>query len=628
MNRIGMIVPKDLIEIAKEAIEDTGVSITLLEGSLDEGVMLVKDLMDSPFEVLIARGGTDELLRRSGIQIPIVTIPITPMDILRAFKAGEKAGGKIALVAFQNMMSAVESCEDVMEIQTEKCVVESRNEVEEKIAMMVSKGFDTIIGGGIITDFGKKYGVRTIVINTGKDVIACSILEAKRLAAAMREEKEKGEKFRTVVEYAYDGIISIDKAGRITILNPSAERLLKKRNKDLIDKNIQDIFPQIELTDTLARGVEETEVIKNIQGHPFIFSKIPIHVEKETIGAIAIFQDTGKIQQMEEKIRRASIKTGHFARYTFDDMLGSSDVMEESIQIAKQYAKTNSTVLIEGETGTGKEIIAQSIHNASGRIHDPFVAVNCAALPESLLESELFGYVPGAFTGADRKGKKGIFELAHGGTIFLDEISEIHPQLQGRLLRVIQEKQVMRIGDNRVIPIDVRIIAATNKNLEQLVEEGHFREDLYYRLNVLRLLLPSLGERREDIPVLLDYFLQQYSHRMGKEKIHMEEDALAVLCQYPWKGNVRELKNFAERLVVMTQKVNIQEKDLKERFLGRGKKPQKMVQEVQLSNVEKNAIEQALKEYGGNVSKAAEILGTSRTTLWRKMKKYGIGVSK
>ncbi|MBB6215112.1 PAS domain S-box-containing protein [Anaerosolibacter carboniphilus] len=628
MYKIGMIVPKDLIEDARAAIEENQGGVTLLEGSMDEGVRLIKDLMNSPFEVLVARGGTDELLRKSGIEIPIVTIPITSMDILRAMKAGEKIGSKMALIAFQNMMSAVENYEEVMEYEIEKCVVESREEVEEKIVMLISQGFDTIIGGGIVADFGKKYGVHTIMINTGKDVIARSILEAKRLAAAMWEEKEKGEKFRTVVEYAYDGIISVDREGKINILNPSAENLLKRKNKNLIGKNIQEVFPQMELLDTLTRGVEETEVIKNIQGSPFIFSKIPIHIEKEAIGAIAIFQDTGKIQRMEEKIRRESVKTGHFARYTFEDMLGVSDVMAESIQIAKEYAKTNSTVLIEGETGTGKEIVAQSIHNASGRVHDPFVAVNCAALPESLLESELFGYAPGAFTGADRKGKKGIFELAHGGTIFLDEISEIHPRLQGRLLRVIQEKQVMRIGDNRVIPIDVRIIAATNRNLEQLVEEGYFREDLYYRLNVLRLLLPSLRERQEDIPLLLNHFLQQYGQRMDKEKIHIEKDALEVLCQYPWKGNVRELKNFAERLVVMTQKTIIQEKDLKERFLGRGKKPQKLVQEVHLPNVEKNTIEQVLQQYGGNVSKAAEVLGTSRTTLWRKMKKYNINVSR
>ncbi|MDF2547402.1 MAG: proprionate catabolism activator, Fis family [Anaerosolibacter sp.] len=628
MNKIGMIVPKDLVKTATEAMNDSGVEITLLEGSMDEGVRMVNDLEDSPYEVLIARGGTDELLKKSGIEIPIVTIPITPTDILRAMKTGEKKGSKIALIAFQNMMPAIKGYEEVMEYEIEKCVVESSKEVEEKIAMFAAEGFDTIIGGGIVGDLGTKYGVNTIVINTGKDVILRSILEAKRLAAAMREEKEKGEKFRTVVEYAYDGIISIDRDGRINVLNPSAENLLRKKNPRLIGKNIQEVFPQIDLVDTLNRGVEETEVIKNIHGSPFIFSKIPIHVEKETIGAIAIFQDTGKIQRMEEKIRRESVKTGHFARYIFDNIQSVSDVMRESIQIAKEYAKTHSTVLIEGETGTGKEIVAQSIHNASRRAHDPFVAVNCAALPESLLESELFGYVPGAFTGADRKGKKGIFELAHGGTIFLDEISEIHPRLQGRLLRVIQEKQVMRIGDNRVIPIDVRIIAATNRNLEQLVEEGHFREDLYYRLNVLRLLLPSLRERREDIPLLLEHFLQQYSERMGKEKICMEKDALETLCQYPWKGNVRELKNFAERLVVMEQKTTIQESDLKERFLGRGNKPQKVKQEVQLANVEKNTIEQVLLQHGGNISKAAVMLGTSRTTLWRKLKKYGINVSK
>ncbi|MGI6424651.1 MAG: sigma-54 interaction domain-containing protein [Tepidanaerobacteraceae bacterium] len=250
-------------------------------------------------------------------------------------------------------------------------------------------------------------------------------------------------------------------------------------------------------------------------------------------------------------MRRELYLKGHVAQHTFEDIITCSSIMEKAISEARQFAQAEAAVVITGETGTGKELFAQSIHNTSQRKGGHFVAVNCAAVPENLLESELFGYEEGAFTGARRGGKKGLFELAHDGTIFLDEIGELPLKLQARLLRVLQEKAVIRVGGDRVIPINVRIIAATHRNLEASVKNGTFRQDLYYRLNVLRLSLPPLRERKDDIPLLIDRLLEKICNKTAKKPPLLSDAVLKIFCSYHWPGNVRELQNILERLVVL-----------------------------------------------------------------------------
>lgn len=249
---------------------------------------------------------------------------------------------------------------------------------------------------------------------------------------------------------------------------------------------------------------------------------------------------------MKEKLEKKYLR-GHIAKHYFDDIIHESEVVKRTIDIAKSYSDVDSNILIIGETGTGKEMYSQSIHNHSSRKNKPFVAINCAALPESLLESELFGYAEGAFTGAMKGGKQGIFELAHQGTLFLDEIGEISPSLQSRLLRVLQEREVMRIGDDKVIPVDVRIIAATNKNLLEMVKNNEFREDLYYRLSVLDLHLPSLREYKDDIPLLVHHFVRSFTKN---EPVQITDEAMERLKQEQWEGNIRQLQNFCELMLV------------------------------------------------------------------------------
>ncbi len=639
MSKIAIIVPKDLMAAARIAAESFEDSITVFEGTMNNGVKLAKEVEQKGYDAIIARGGTELLIKSSGIYIPTIAVPITPLDMFKAIGEAEQINDNIAFIAFNNMLPASESYARIAGRVLKVYQVKDESEVEEKIVELAKAKVKVVVGGGIVAKYAPSYGIKAVVIKSGVDAFVSALEEAKKIILAIRKEKEAGERVKAIIEYSNEGIICIDKEGCINIFNRSAERLLNLYNRDVLGKNILSVVPEIELEDTLISGIEESEIIKKINETKLIISKIPIQIKNETVNAVAILRDAEDIHKMDEKVRQEIAATGHFAKYTFEDVIGRSENSKEVIRIGKEYAKVNSTILIEGETGTGKEIMAQAIHNYSNRANKPFVVINCAALPESLLESELFGYAPGAFTGADRRGKRGLFELAHRGTIFLDEVSEMNPMLQGRLLRVLQEKQVMRIGDNKLIPIDVRVIAATNKNLYKLVKQNQFREDLYYRLNVLKISLIPLRERREDIPSFLNYFIDSYCRRLGKESIILHSEAIQYLSQYNWPGNIRELRNFAERITVMAKKTMIYMEDIKNQFLhiednikeikDNGDKEKSCVPSKSLNIVENeiSRIRQALESTEGSIVNAAGELGISRTTLWRKIKKYNINVS-
>ena len=333
------------------------------------------------------------------------------------------------------------------------------------------------------------------------------------------------------------------------------------------------------------------------------------------------------IQDLESQIRCKMSERGFKAKYTFEDIIYQSQSTHQTIETARRYSESDSNVIIVGETGTGKELFAQSIHNSSSRKNRPFVAINCAALPENLLESELFGYVEGAFTGTSKGGKMGLFELAHGGTLFLDEIGEVSLSIQSKLLRVLQERQVRRIGDNKVIDVNVRIISATNRSISKLSEQGLFRRDLMYRLDVLRLFLPPLRERENDVELLFLHLLKTQSQEARISVPALEPGALSFLHQYPFIGNVRELKNIVERVTVLktgniitTQNLKdaLYPPDLNDSAMEVSSRP---ILDTGLLN-EQERIRQALEQCGGSRTQAARLLGMDRSTLWRKMQKY------
>ncbi|MFQ6084204.1 MAG: sigma-54-dependent transcriptional regulator [Candidatus Aminicenantia bacterium] len=311
-------------------------------------------------------------------------------------------------------------------------------------------------------------------------------------------------------------------------------------------------------------------------------------------------------------------------RYSLKNIIGKSQQMKEVLELVENIADSNSTVLIQGASGTGKEVIARLIHLKSRRRNKPFIAANCAAIPRELLESELFGHEKGAFTGATYT-KKGRFELANGGTLFLDEVGEMSLNAQIHLLRVLQEKEFRRVGGTELIKIDVRVIASSNRNLEQAVKEGTFREDLFYRLNVIPIYLPKLKERKEDIPLLVEHFLTKYGLESGRGKKSMSPEAMDLMTKYDWPGNVRELENIIERLVILCKDKIIKPKDLPQTIVKESKREYKVfTPNKSLKEIEKQYISDVLKKNNWNISKSAKVLGIERMTLYNKIKKYNL----
>lgn len=328
--------------------------------------------------------------------------------------------------------------------------------------------------------------------------------------------------------------------------------------------------------------------------------------------------------QLKEQLMKENILLKRELQERAEDIfVGESNEIKSLLQTVKKVAKSPSSVLIRGESGVGKELIAKMLHQLSDRKDRAFVKVSCAAIPDTLLESELFGYEKGAFTGA-YSTKKGLFELASNGTIFLDEIGDISPVIQAKLLRVLQEKEFLRIGGTKSIKVDVRIISATNKDLEEAIARGDFREDLFYRLNVITLFVPPLRDRKSDIPLLVNHFIKKYNRTMNRKFEGIEDSAMKMLMEYPWPGNVRELENVIERAIVLGDEPLITKKDIILTSESGNERKEEKTLRASIASIEKNTIEDALQKAGWNISKAAKSLGLKRTTLYYKMKRYGI----
>jgi transcriptional regulator with PAS, ATPase and Fis domain len=370
-------------------------------------------------------------------------------------------------------------------------------------------------------------------------------------------------------------------------------------------------------------------------------SRVPVLAEEEVLNTVKFFCQMAMVigqlgiariklteanRQLKRNFDAARKELGRTATFKFDNIICQNKTLKTIVARAKKIAKSPSTILLTGESGTGKEVFAQAIHNASDREEGPFIPINCGAIPRELIQSELFGYETGAFTGADRKGRMGKFEIANGGTLFLDEIGDMPLKMQVNLLRVIADRSIVRIGGAKQIPVDVRLIAATNQNLLDAVEEGNFREDLYYRLNVVPLRLPPLRERPEDVIPIAKYHLSRISRRFGKHINRIHPDAQKALCAYAWPGNIREVRNAIEQAVNMTPGDTILPKHLPE-YIHNQKTisiPAENHQLFKLSALEKDAIQRALHHFKGNITKASRALGIGRNTLYDKMKKYGL----
>ncbi|MGR6836362.1 sigma-54-dependent Fis family transcriptional regulator [Syntrophomonas erecta] len=433
-----------------------------------------------------------------------------------------------------------------------------------------------------------------------------------------------------------DGVIVLDKRGRIVQINPVAEKLAGLCTRHLHELTMEHVFPDTSrVKSMLVTGREFYDVETEAYGRNGIIhcvvSGMPIRDERGTItGGVVIINHLKKIRNLVNRF------SGAHATYDFKDIMGKDKKLLEAIQIASLAADKDSNVLLQGESGTGKELFAQAIHNRSPRRRGPFVAINCGAIPRDLLGSELFGYAEGAFTGAKRGGRPGKFELASGGTLFLDEIGEMPLGKQVALLRAIQEKEITRIGDDKVIPVDVRIICATNKDLPKEVEKGNFRQDLFYRLNVISVILPPLRERREDIPMLFYRFVEDISQKLEVETPRVNSEVVDYIVKYDWPGNVRELQNVVERIINICNGQEIVADYLPAEILGTDSSEQEEVVETVslgqerrkrkklMADIERQELNELISKFGGNITRVAKELGVSRNTVYRKMRRYKI----
>jgi len=446
---------------------------------------------------------------------------------------------------------------------------------------------------------------------------------------------------RIILESLQEAVCVINTKGIVTFWNKKSEKLYGVPENAIVGKHIKQFFPNA----LLIKALEEKKAYENLKHKPnkdssVVISAIPLIYEGRLIGAVSTDRDVNGITKLSMELEREKSKVEFLQeqmqtistdKYSFGTIIGKSKSIENAIVLAKQVAKSNASVLITGESGTGKEVFARAIHQVSGR-KGTFVPINCSAIPYNLLESELFGYVEGAFTGALKKGKPGKFELANGGTLFLDEIGDMPLEMQAKLLRVLQDSIITRVGSDKSISVDIRILAATNKDLQILMAEEKFREDFYYRLNVVSILLPPLRERKIDIPDLVKDFAREFSEKNMIPSVEITSEVMKYLTDYTWKGNIRELRNTVERLVILSPDGKISKDKLPEDILNHStggpdtdeEGGDSFDLEKAVSKLETNTIKKAMILCSGNKMKAAEMLKIKRTTLYYKLKHYGL----
>lgn len=482
---------------------------------------------------------------------------------------------------------------------------------------------------------------RSPVIVDGELVGAVAVLqditELNRIKSQLEETRRLKNILEVILDSAYEGIVVVDENGIITMFNDAYCRFLNVRKEDMVGRHVTDVIENTRMHIVVKTGQPEIRQIQHIQGHDMICDRIPIKKDGKIIGAVGkvLFRDVSEVdellkqtEQLKEQLKyyKKELENERKTRYSLENIIGESPVMANLKELVKKVAKSPSTVLIRGESGTGKELLAHAIHNLSPRRSCPFVKVNCAAVPENLLESELFGYEEGAFTGAKKGGKPGKFEQAHGGTIFLDEIGDMPLKMQVKILRVLQEKEVERLGSTKTINVDVRVVAATNRNLERLINERKFREDLFYRLNVVNLEIPPLRERKEDIPLLADFLVKKLCKSLGIGEKNISQSTYNVLLRYKWPGNVRELENALERALNVIDSDIIQPEHLPYYIRQSGNSLKDGVFNLKsiVEETEKETIKRALNAAGGSSLEAAKLLGISKSTFYDKLAKYGI----
>ncbi|HHS9664282.1 sigma-54 dependent transcriptional regulator [Klebsiella quasipneumoniae] len=580
------------------------------------------EMIQSGTRIIISRGGTAALLRNN-IPIPVIEIAHDFHGVYRILQEAKNKSQKIAAIGFPQFCRALRHYQSMTNDEFKICQVYNHHDIENVIKNLSENDYHMVIGGLTVAEMAKKYNLNVIEGDADNNSIEQAINEAHGLLKYINRENLKLVMSHAALNQSREGIMCVDQLGEIIHINAIGMTLFQCQVGDKLFK--KEVFKDIYASMINESNVKEQAI--EINGTLVSLSVRHFSNRHNSYAVITgLSQESTLWQQTTSK---KSHLRGYATSYSFDNIIAQSPIMHQVIQKARLCAQHELPVHILGDTGTGKELFAQSIHHVSARSHGPFVALNCAAIPESLLESELFGYAEGAFTNARKGGKPGVFEMATNGTVFIDEISEAPLSVQVKLLRVLQEKQFSRLGGDTLLSADFRLITASNKDLGQLVASGEFRQDLYYRINILELQLPSLRERPEDIMVLIHHLLQQQNKHLT-----FTADAVNCLQNYDWPGNIRELQAVIYRLIVLLDG-NTVNKEVLQQISHLSPACHQSVSLVSdhmlvadesdlLKKQEKQLIASVIEKTDGDRTRASAILGISPTTLWRKLKQHNI----
>jgi len=610
---------RSLVEQA--IVESASAEIGFVECHISDVENVAQQLTANGCQIILCTGATASYLQQI-VNIEIQVIRTGMFDVIQAISK-LKQYPRIALLGKSATIVSLEDYSEVFLLDIKQFSYESYLDAKKTIQLIKSEKFDAVIGSPISVELAISAGLvgsLAITIASIKD----SITNALRSLEKIKKEQSTIIRLTEIFNHLNEGICFITKHKKISFINTSMADLLRKSPAEVLNKSSTDIFGNLDLT----AAHDNPRQLIDIEDE-----QLAVHVlemKNDYIdGYILSAQEIHALEYSSSEFRKVSSRNFN-TRYRFDQLFTQNSSFKASLALAKAYARTESTVLITGESGTGKEVLAQSIHNHSNRSKAPFVAINCASFPESLLESELFGYEEGAFTGAKKSGRIGLIESAHNGTLFLDEIGDMPLHLQTRFLRVLQERQINRLGSTTSHHLNIRVIAATHADLEGLMARGSFRADLYYRLNILRLSIPPLRNRSEDIMILADSFLKKHK----KSIKDLPATLPPLLKKYNWPGNIRELENIIERIQVLfyfdkdSAQPDLLALHLPELFSASDKADTPSLLKTSKIDQETRLIKQTLQEVDGNLELVAKKLGISRTTLWRKMKGMELYVSK
>jgi propionate catabolism operon transcriptional regulator len=608
--------------------------VRVFDRGFEEALDVVREIRAAGEVVdAIVSAGSNGAYLRDHADVPVVVIEASTVDALAALLQARRSSARIGVVNFVRVVPGVDQAREVLNFdEIAQLPYVSPEEARAHVADLAARGFEVIVGPGPVCEFAERAGLKAVLLY-GQDSVSIAVGEAARIARIARSEAAKRQHLQRVLDELDVALAAVDAGERVVALNPAMQRLLGIAEADALGRPLSAVIPQAGLDRVVATGAAEYDSVEQLAGHAVVATRVPLRERGVTLGALLACHDASLVERLDQRLRSRHRPRRFEARYSLDGILGDSPAMREVRELARVYAGTDATVLLTGESGTGKELVAQGIHAASRRAKHPFVAINCASFPETLLESELFGYEEGAFTGSRRGGRAGLFEAAHLGTIFLDEIGDLPVSLQTRLLRVLQERQVLRLGCTDPTPVDVRVIAATHRNLAEAMAAGQFRGDLYYRLHILPLHLPSLRDRPGDAALLGAELLKRALARHGAAAAHGRALTLVrpLLDGYAWPGNVRELENVVERIALIFAAGAPRGEALEARLrlvvpelhgspapppalpAPRGSPREERLRDEQAE------LRRAVDACGGNVSEAARRLGIGRSTVYRKL---------